>query len=95
MYMTQRKKDAKARGSQPPSVILERTADMYRSSIDPKTRGKHRAMYTFVCHIRSITRVTNVVLTIITPTSAIPAQIINLFKASECERLKWSFTNSL
>jgi hypothetical protein len=41
-------------------------------STDPNIRGKQRARNILVCQIRSITRVTKTVLTIITPTSAMP-----------------------
>jgi len=70
--MTNKKKEAKAKGSQPPSVILDRTADIYTSSIVPNMTGKLRARNMLVCHINSITRVTKVVLTNMTPTSAMP-----------------------
>jgi len=46
---------------------------MKMSSTEPKTSRKQNAKNKFVCQIKSITSVTKVVLTIITPTSAMPA----------------------
>jgi hypothetical protein len=43
------------------------------TSTEPNTSRKQNAKNKFVCQIKSITSVTKVVLTIITPTSAMPA----------------------
>jgi len=55
-----------------PSVTLHRTDEKKVNSNPKKTTTKLSTMMMCICHISSITRVTKIVVIIITPSSAMP-----------------------
>ena len=63
---------AKTNIIQLPSVTLHKTDEKKINSNPKKTITKLNTMTMCICHIRSITRVTKMVVIIITPSSAMP-----------------------
>jgi hypothetical protein len=55
-----------------PSPTPPRTDEKKTNSIPRKITKKLRTIIMFICHMRSITIVTKIVVVIITPSSAIP-----------------------
>lgn len=65
---------AKSNIIQLPSDTLHKTDEKNASSSPKKNIKKQRTMMMCVCHMRSITRVTKMVVIIITPSSAMPVK---------------------
>lgn len=63
---------AKTKIIQLPSVTLHKTEEKKVSSKPRKNITKLRTITMFICHMRSITMVTKIVVIIMTPSSAIP-----------------------
>lgn len=66
-----------------PSPTLHKTEERKVNSIPKNIMAKLITMKIFICHIRSITSVTKVVVIIMTPISAMPVKKVEI-RAGQC-----------
>lgn len=78
MYIIINNTAAKTNKTQLPSPTLPKTEEKKSSSTPIKKMRKQNAIIMLICHINSIMIVTKIVVIIITPSSAMPAEKFNI-----------------